>query len=123
ASVRSLRHPMSVDLYVESVIEKSRAVLVRCLGGLEYWRYGLERIGEVARARGLLFAALPGDDRPDDRLAALSTVDRELAARLDACLRTGGAVNALEVLRLLAARLDGPGHGPPPRRPPAALRG
>src|SRR5215471_10842508 len=46
ASLRSLRHPMSVDLYVESVIEKSRAVLVRCLGGLEYWRYGLERIGE-----------------------------------------------------------------------------
>src|SRR4029453_10458704 len=65
ASLKRLRHPMSVDLYVESVVAQARLVIVRCLGGLDYWRYGLEHIADVARERGILFAALPGDDRPD----------------------------------------------------------
>src|SRR6185436_17321927 len=57
ASLKQLRHPMSVDLYVESVIARARLVIVRCLGGLDYWRYGLERIADVARERGIQFAA------------------------------------------------------------------
>jgi cobaltochelatase CobN len=113
ASLKKLRHPLSVDLYIEAVIAKAKAVVVRCLGGVDYWRYGLERIAEVSRARNILFAALPGDDRPDGRLASLSTVDHELLARLDACLRSGGPANALEALRLLAARLEGRRYAPP----------
>jgi len=35
ASLRLLRHPMSVDLYVESVVSRAKFVLVRCLGGLD----------------------------------------------------------------------------------------
>src|SRR5579871_5484665 len=53
ASLKRLRHPMSVDLYVEQVVSRARAVIVRCLGGLDYWRYGLEHIADVARERGL----------------------------------------------------------------------
>src|ERR1700749_1263505 len=44
ASLKQLPHPMSFDLYLESVVARARAVVVRCLGGLDYWRYGLERI-------------------------------------------------------------------------------
>src|SRR6476469_8737048 len=44
ASLKKLRHPMSVDLYVERVVAHARAVIVRGLGGLDYWRYGFERI-------------------------------------------------------------------------------
>ena len=44
ASLRRLRHPLSVDLYVERTAAGARFVLVRCLGGLDYWRYGLERL-------------------------------------------------------------------------------
>ena len=43
ASLKRLRHPMSVDLYVESVVARAKVVIVRCLGGLDYWRYGLEQ--------------------------------------------------------------------------------
>ena len=32
-------------------------MIVRCLGGLDYWRYGLERIADLARDNGFLFAA------------------------------------------------------------------
>lgn len=101
ASLKKLRHPMSVDLYVDSVVAKAKAVVVRCLGGLDYWRYGFERIGDVARERGMLFAALPGDDRPDARLAAVSTAAPEMLARLDRYFREGGADNLCSALRCL----------------------
>jgi cobaltochelatase CobN len=101
ASLKSLRHPMSVDLYVDSVIAKARAVVVRCLGGLDYWRYGLERIADAARDNGILFAALPGDDRPDPRLAAMSTAPAEQLDLLDRFFREGGSANLGNALRCL----------------------
>src|SRR3984893_1210334 len=48
-SLKRLKHPMSVDLYVENVVARARIVIVRCLGGLDYWRYGFEHIAHVAR--------------------------------------------------------------------------
>src|SRR5215475_9083653 len=91
ASLKRLGHPMSVDLYVDSVVARARLVIVRCLGGVDYWRYGLERIADVARDNGILFAALPGDDHPDPRLAALSTLATEPRALLECFFRAGGA--------------------------------
>ena len=91
ASLKRLKHPMSVDLYVESVVARARIVIVRCLGGLDYWRYGFERIADIARDNGVLFAALPGDDRADPRLAAVSTLAAEPLARLDRFFREGGS--------------------------------
>jgi cobaltochelatase CobN len=102
ASLRKLRHPMSVDLYVDTVIAKAKVVIVRCLGGLDYWRYGLERIADAARDNGILFAALPGDDRPDPRLASASTMPREKLELLDLFFREGGADNLGNALRLVA---------------------
>ena len=74
ASLKQLRHPLSVDLYAEKTVTGAKFVLVRCLGGLDYWRYGLERLRDVCTERGVKLAVLPGDDRPDERLAAFSTV-------------------------------------------------
>ncbi len=101
ASLKRLRHPMSVDLYVDKVVAGAKAVIVRCLGGLDYWRYGLERIADVARERSILFAALPGDDRPDPRLASASTVSREQLDLLDRFFREGGADNLGNALRCI----------------------
>ena len=122
ASLKKLRHPMSVDLYIDSVVAKASAVVIRCLGGLDYWRYGLERIAEVARSRGILLAALPGDDRPDARLSPLSTIGVDLLEELDACLRDGGAANAGLVLRTLASQL-GYAVAPGKPRPLGAISG
>src|SRR5215831_20410851 len=103
ASLKRLGHPMSVDLYVEKVVARARLVIVRCLGGLDYWRYGLEHIADVARDRSVLFAALPGDDRPDARLASLSTLAAEPRALLDRFFREGGADNLRQALRYSAS--------------------
>src|SRR5262245_51915030 len=105
ASLKRLGHPMSVDLYVESVVARARLVIVRCLGGLDYWRYGLEHIADTAREKGVLFAALPGDDRPDPRLASLSTLAAEPRALLDRFFREGGADNLRQALRYAATLL------------------
>jgi cobaltochelatase CobN len=99
ASLKRLRHPMSVDLYVESVVARAKLVIVRCLGGLDYWRYGLERIADVARDRGVLFAALPGDDRPDPRLAAMSTMPAQALDLFDRFFGEGGPDNLNNALR------------------------
>lgn len=118
ASLKKLRHPMSVDLYVEKVVAKAKVVIVRCLGGLDYWRYGLERIADAARDNGVLFAALPGDDRPDARLALASTASAAQLDLLDRFFREGGAENLGNALRFVGGL---PHKQPTPVGPLAVL--
>ena len=84
AHLRDLRHPMSVDLWIERVGAHAKVIVVRLLGGLDWWRYGIERLSALARERGIALAVLPGEDRDDARLAAASTLPAE---ELDALLR------------------------------------
>ncbi len=113
AKLAKLRHPLSVDLYVEKVIAQARAVVIRCLGGLDYWRYGVERCAEAARANGVVLAVLPGDDRPDPRLAAFST-DPALADELDRYFRAGGPENLRRMFQRLTVEIGQGGEAEPP---------
>jgi cobaltochelatase CobN len=108
ASLGRLRHPMSVDLYLEQTARHARCVILRLLGGLDYWRYGAEELAALCRARGIALVLLPGDGGDDPALAALSTVAPEAYARLDACFRHGGPANMARALRL-AGHLAGVG--------------
>ena len=124
ASLKRLKHPMSVDLHVERAVAHARLVIVRCLGGLDYWRYGLEHIADVARERGILFAALPGDDRADPRLASVSTLAAGPLTTLDRFFREGGPDNLRHALRYAGTLL---GHdldwSPPVPVGPVAVLG
>lgn len=106
ASLKQLRHPMSVDLYIDRVVSGARLVIVRGLGGLDYWRYGFERIAAESRHRNIHFVALPGDDRDDPRLAEISTAPRECVEQFDSYFRAGGTANMRNLLRY-AGRLLG----------------
>src|SRR6476659_9692892 len=112
AHVARLGHPMSFDLYFEQLISCARCVLIRLLGGLDYWRYGAEEIAHAARANNIPLALLPGDGRDDARLSELSTVDGATLARLDAFFAAGGPENMRRALDLMA-HLAGlaPDHG------------
>src|SRR5271155_3860298 len=44
AHLRDLRHPMSVDLWIERVGVHAKVILIRLIGGLDWWRYGVERM-------------------------------------------------------------------------------
>jgi cobaltochelatase CobN len=102
AHLRDLRHPMSVDLWIDRVGAHAKVIVVRLLGGLDWWTYGVERLSALARERGIALAVLPGEDRDDARLAAASTLP---ATELDALLRyfrEGGRENLGALLRRLA---------------------
>ena len=108
ASLGALRHPLSVDLYLEQTLCHARCVVIRLLGGVDYWRYGIEETAALCRARDIALAVLPGDGRDDAALSALSTVTPAHYARLDTCFRQGGAANMARAHRL-AAHLAGLG--------------
>jgi len=82
ANIGKLKHPLSVDVYVEDVISRARIVVARLLGGLEYWRYGIEEVVRACAGSGIPLALVSGDGRRDRRLAELSTVRPEDLATL-----------------------------------------
>ncbi|MBB3020722.1 cobaltochelatase CobN [Microvirga lupini] len=122
ASLRRLRHPLSVDLYIDNTAAKARFVLVRCLGGLDYWRYGLERLSEACRVHGIKLAVLPGDDRPDPRLAAYATVSPALCDEIKAYFQAGGIDNMGHLLARIGAEIgEADAAIEPPRAAPRAF--
>ncbi|MFA6032140.1 MAG: cobaltochelatase subunit CobN [Myxococcota bacterium] len=103
AALRDLRHPMSVDLWIDSVACHAKIVLVRILGGYEWWRYGCDQLASTARARGIKLALLPGECREEDlRLIEASTLPREELDGLLGYFREGGPANMKALVRRLA---------------------
>ncbi|MDR3517720.1 MAG: cobaltochelatase subunit CobN [Azospirillaceae bacterium] len=82
ANLMALGHPMSVDIYVDRVITRARVVIVRLLGGVAYWPYGIEQITEACRRHAIPLAVLPGDDQPDPALARLCSLPAAAWQRL-----------------------------------------
>ncbi|MET3660727.1 cobaltochelatase subunit CobN [Aquamicrobium ahrensii] len=103
AALRDLRHPMSVDLWVDSVASHAKVILVRLLGGYDWWRYGCDQLAATARAGGVKLALLPGECREEDeRLMQASTLPREELALLLGYFREGGPANMQALVRRLA---------------------
>src|SRR5262252_9553776 len=118
AHLRDLRHPMSVDIWIDRVGSHAKVILVRLLGGLDWWRYGVERLSALARERHIVLAVLPGEDRDDPRLADASTLPaRELHALLE-FFREGGGDNMRALLRRLASHAGAPVEALEPRSVP-----
>ncbi len=117
--LRELRHPLSVDLWIDKVASNAKVIVLRLLGGPDWWRYGVEQLQALARARGIVLALLPGEDRDDPRLAEASTLPAAEIATLLSYFREGGEANLRALLRRLAGyagmRLDPPAPQPLPR--------
>jgi cobaltochelatase CobN len=118
AHLRELRHPMSVDVWIDRVGAHAKIIVVRLLGGLDWWRYGVERLCTLAREQHIALAVLPGEDRDDARLAAASTLPRDELALLLRYFREGGRENLRALLRRLAHYAGGHFEAPPPRPVP-----
>ncbi|MFV2001949.1 MAG: cobaltochelatase subunit CobN, partial [Paracoccaceae bacterium] len=116
ANLTHLRHPMSVDMHIQTCAAKSHLVIARILGGGSYWPYGLEQYAAHLHAAHVPFAALPGDDKPDPDLAGLSTVSAADYAALWAYLVEGGPENSTNFLAYSRAMLQKT-ERPPPAKP------
>ena len=101
-NIVALKHPVSVDTYVERTLSGAKAILIRLIGGEAYWPYGIASIQDLARRKSIALALLPADGRPDPSLDALSTLPVSTLRRLQALCDTGGAVAAQAALAQLA---------------------
>jgi cobaltochelatase CobN len=102
ANLIALRHPLSVDTYIERTLPEVSGILVRLIGGQSYWHYGINALHDLAKRRGIALAVLPADGRDDARLDALSTVPVSTLRRLCALCDAGGAVAAQVAIAQLA---------------------
>lgn len=102
ANPMQVQNHASVDMYVDQVLRHAKVILISLHGGIGYWRYGVERLVQLAE-RGVKLILVPGDDRPDPELSGLSNVSAQEGERLWHFLRQGGMYNALELYRCLAS--------------------
>ncbi|MBB4572707.1 cobaltochelatase subunit CobN [Rhizobium lentis] len=116
ASLMSLKHPMSVDTYVERTARHAKLIIVRALGGASYFHYALEALHAAASRVGALIAVLPGDARPDAGLTPFSNIGLGDLNALWAYLIEGGDANARAFLDYASAMLSG-GEKPAPAVP------
>lgn len=116
ANLTHLAHPFSIDRYLDETATQSRIVVARVLGGAAYWTYGLEQFAQRLREAGVLFAALPGDDKPDDDLWRASNIERADWVALWAYFVEGGPENAANALSY-CWHLLGKGEAPPAAKP------
>lgn len=118
AHLRDLRHPMSIDLWIDKAARHAKVIVVRLLGGLDWWRYGVEALSTLARENNIALAVLPGEDRDDPRLDAASSLPPDELAALLAFFREGGRENLQALLRRLAGHAGVALDQPQPRAAP-----
>ncbi len=114
ASLAALRHPFSVDLYLERVCARAKMVVARVLGGADYWRYGVDELSALARRSDLKLALLPGDRRRDARLDEASTLDPGAVLQIWRYFDEGGPENMRACLAFLASQIGATTRAPPP---------
>ncbi|MBY5640412.1 cobaltochelatase subunit CobN [Rhizobium leguminosarum] len=107
ASLMSLKHPMSVDTYVERTARYAKLIIVRALGGASYFHNALEALHAAAARSRALIAVLPGDARPDAGLVPFSNIGLDDLNALWAYLIEGGDANARAFLDYAEAMLSG----------------
>jgi cobaltochelatase CobN len=116
ASLISLKHPMSVDTYVERTARHAKLIVVRPLGGASYFQYALEALHASANRHGAKIAVLPGDSKPDPGLVPYSNIGVDDLNALWAYLIEGGDDNSRAFLAYASAMLTG-GEKPAPAVP------
>ncbi len=107
ASLMSLKHPMSVDTYIDRTARHAKLIIVRALGGASYFHYALEALHACAARQGALIAVLPGDSKPDPGLTPFSNVVLDDLNALWSYLIEGGEANSSAFLAYAEAMLSG----------------
>lgn len=113
-NLTALRHPASVDNYVEQTLTGAKGILIRLIGGENYWPYGIMQVQDFARRNDIALAILPADGREDPSLDQHSTLPISTLRRLSSLCDAGGAVAAqaaLAQLSLAAGFYAGPVTG------------
>ena len=98
----NLSKPAAFDLWQDKVLDRqpaaphasTRVVLLSLLGGIRYWRYGLEALQQWAAHKNAVLIVVPGEDIEDHDVLTAGNVTYEEAHRLWRYLRESGPHNA-----------------------------
>ncbi len=103
-NILALQQQMTIDLYAEEVLAHAQVIVVRLLGGIGYWSYGLEVVQELVERTGAALILMPGDDQPDLSLLSRSTLPLNDVNQVWRYFIEGGTENLKQSLYFLANR-------------------
>ncbi|MDB5538212.1 MAG: cobaltochelatase subunit CobN, partial [Devosia sp.] len=106
ANTLRLSHNLSVDLWLDQTVAHARLVVLRLIGGVAYFQYGVDELTALCANHQIPLVLLPGDANPDPILQSRSTIHPDDWQRLHSLLIAGGPENAdtlLQAFKLLAA--------------------
>lgn len=115
----ALRQEVTTDDYIDRVLCKAEVILVRVLGGVSYWQYGLDVVTELVKETKTRLVLIPGDDRPDMELSSRSNLPLEEVDRIWRYFNEGGVGNICQALLCLGDLCQGESYSYlPPRSVP-----
>jgi cobaltochelatase CobN len=106
-SLLYLKKELTIDTYVENVIEKAKLVVLRLMGGIGYYPHFFETVRLACIHFKIPVLYLPGFDTPDPELMSQSTVDLRIADQAWRYFEAGGKGNLRHLLRFLFHRVLG----------------
>jgi cobaltochelatase CobN len=103
-NILAVQQQVVIDTYAEEVLAQATVIVVRLLGGVGYWSYGLEVVRELAASNGIALILMPGDDQPDLSLFSRSTVPLDEVNQFWRYWIAGGTENLRQSLYFVAQR-------------------
>ena len=104
-SLLYFKKELTIDTYVEKVIEKANLVVLRLIGGSGYYPHLFESVRLACLHLKIPVLFLPGYDSPDLELMSQSTVELPIADAAWRYFKAGGKENLYHLLRFLYHRL------------------
>ncbi|HEY9705251.1 MAG TPA: cobaltochelatase subunit CobN, partial [Allocoleopsis sp.] len=99
----NLQQQLTIDTYAEEVLGNAKIIIIRLLGGVSYWSYGLEVVKETILNANhpISLFILPGDDRPDPTLITHSNCPLSIVNQLWRYFTEGGTENYLNAFKFI----------------------
>ncbi len=102
ANLLNLQHQISIDNYAEQILEYAEVIILRLLGGISYWSYGLEVVQEIVQRKGTNLIVMPGDDALDLNLISHSTLPLAKVNQISRYFSQGGVDNFVNAFKFIA---------------------
>jgi cobaltochelatase CobN len=99
ANTLRLSNNLSVDMWLEQTVAYARLVVLRLIGGIAYFQYGVDELTALCANRDIPLVLLPGDANPDPILQSRSTIHPDDWSTLHRLFIAGGPGNADAILK------------------------
>ncbi len=113
ANLLNLQHQISIDSYAEQILEYAQVIILRLLGGVSYWAYGLEVVQEIVQRKGIDLIVIPGDDALDLNLISHSTLPLAKVNQISRYFSQGGVDNFVNAFKFIADNCLSTSYNPP----------